>query len=215
MAPNDGEQLHRDHGPGAGIYLAFVPWVLFTLITQHDSLKAAAIIALIGAAGIAIRSAAGSGPKLLEVGAVAAFAGFTIVAFTVDASTAHWVERYARAIAASLLALIAFGSLPFTPFTEQYARASVPREFWSSSRFRQVNRQLTLMWALVFTTMVVSHVIAGATTHGAPTRSSTGSCRSSSSCGPPSAPARSARARQPRREHLEAGDLEFGGATSG
>lgn len=162
MAPNDGEQLHRDHGPGAGIYLAFVPWVLFTLITQHDSLKAAAIIALIGAAGIAIRSAAGSGPKLLEVGAVAAFAGFTIVAFTVDASTAHWVERYARAIAASLLALIAFGSLPFTPFTEQYARASVPREFWSSSRFRQVNRQLTLMWALVFTTMVVSHVIAGA-----------------------------------------------------
>jgi hypothetical protein len=152
----------REHGPGAGLYLAFVPWVLFTLITQHDSLKAAAIVALIGSLVIAIRSVLASGPKLLEIGAVATFAGFTIVAFTVDASTAHWVERYGRAIAAALLALIAFGSLLLTPFTEQYARESVPREFWSSPRFQQVNRQLTLMWALVFTAMVPSHVIAGA-----------------------------------------------------
>lgn len=91
-----------------------------------------------------------------------AFAGFAIVAFTVDASTAAWVARYARGIAASLLALIAFGSLLLTPFTEQYARESVPREFWSSPRFQQINRQLTLMWALVFTVMVPSHVIAGA-----------------------------------------------------
>jgi hypothetical protein len=151
-----------EHGPGAGLYVAFVPWVLFTLITQHDSLKAAAIVALIGSLVIAIRSALASGPKLLEIGAVATFAGFTIVAFTVDASTAHWVERYGRAIAAALLALIAFGSLLLTPFTEQYARESVPREFWSSPRFAQVNRQLTLMWALVFTAMVASHVIAGA-----------------------------------------------------
>jgi hypothetical protein len=87
---------------------------------------------------------------------------FTIVAFTVDASTAAWVARYARAIAASLLALVAFGSLVFTPFTEQYARESVPREFWSSPRFQHVNRQLTLMWGLVFTAMIPSHVIAGA-----------------------------------------------------
>jgi hypothetical protein len=31
------EQVHDNHGPGVGIYLAFVPWVLFTLIAQHDS----------------------------------------------------------------------------------------------------------------------------------------------------------------------------------
>ena len=161
-APSDSEQVHGHHGPGAGIYLAFVPWVLFTLITQHDSLKAAAVVALVASLVIAIRSVSASGPKLLEMGAVVAFAGFVIVAFTVDASTAAWVARYARAIAAALLALIAFGSLLIMPFTEQYARESVPREFWSSPRFQQVNRRLTLMWALVFTVMVPSHVIAGA-----------------------------------------------------
>jgi hypothetical protein len=159
---SDSEQGRGHDGPGGGIYLAFVPWVLFTLITQHDSLKAATIVALVASLVIAVRSVVRGSPKLLEIGAVVVFAGFAIVAFTVDASTAAWVARYARAIAAALLALIAFGSLLVSPFTEQYARESVPREFWSSARFQQVNRRLTLMWALVFTAMVPSHVIAGA-----------------------------------------------------
>lgn len=41
---------------------------------------------------------------------------------------------YARAVAAGLLALIAFCSLLLTPFTEQYAREQVPQQFWSSPR---------------------------------------------------------------------------------
>jgi hypothetical protein len=137
-----------DHGPSVGSYLAFIPWVLFTLIAQHSTLKAGAAVALIGSLAIAGRSIAAGRPKLLELGAVLAFAGLTVVAFTVDGSTGAWVARYARATAAALLALIALGSLLFTPFTEQYARESVPREFWSSPRFKQINRQLTLMWAL-------------------------------------------------------------------
>ncbi len=151
-----------DHSPGSGIYLAFVPWILFSLITQRDSLTAAAVVALIASILIALRSISTSGPKLLEIGAVAAFVGFAIVALLADASTTMWLERYARAIAALMLAAIAFGSLLFTPFTEQYARESVPRQFWSSPRFQQVNRRLTTMWGFVFSAMVVSHVLAGA-----------------------------------------------------
>jgi hypothetical protein len=146
---------------GFGIYVAFVPWILFTLITQHDSLKAAAIAALAAAVVIAFPSLAAGRPKLLELGAVVAFAGFAVVAFSADPATGAWVARYARAIAASVLALISFGSLLLTPFTEQYARDSVPREFWSSPRFKAINRQLTLMWAWVFVAMIPSHVIAG------------------------------------------------------
>ena len=74
------------------------------------------------------------------------------------------------ALATSLLALIALGSLSFMPFTEQYARESVPRKFWSSPRFKQINRQLTLMSGLVFIAMVPSHGVAGAiNTHRANT----------------------------------------------
>lgn len=156
-----GQIQERDR-TGFGIYVAFVPWVLFTLITQHDSLKAAAITALGAAVVIALPALIAGRPKLLEIGAIVAFAGFAIVAFLADAATGALVARYARAMSAAVLALIAFGSLLLTPFTEQYARESVPRELWSSPRFKEINRQLTLMWAFVFVAMIPSHLIAGA-----------------------------------------------------
>jgi hypothetical protein len=144
------------------MYVALVPWILFTLIAAHGTLKIASIAALVIAVLIAIPSARRGNPKAIEVGAAIAFAGFTVVAFLVDASTAHWLSRYARAIAAALLALIALGSLLFVPFTEQYARERVPQQYWSSPRFKAINRRLTLLWAGVFAAMVVCHVIAGA-----------------------------------------------------
>lgn len=149
-------------GPGAGIYLAFIPWIIFSVVAEHSTLKLAAIAALLASALIAVRSARSGGTKVLELGAVLAFVGFTVVAFTADLTTAAFVGRYARAIAAGLLSLIAFGSLLVVPFTEQYARETVPRQLWSSPQFKQINRNLTAMWGLVFAVMVPAHVIAGA-----------------------------------------------------
>jgi hypothetical protein len=162
-SPDEVDGASRtSHGPGSGIYLAFVPWILFSLIAQHDTLKAAAVVALLAAALIAAPAALRGRVRILELGAVIAFVGFTVVAFAVDPSTTHWVARYARAIAALLLALIAFSSLLFVPFTEQYARESVPREFWSTPRFKEINRRLTVLWGSVFLVMTVSHIVAGA-----------------------------------------------------
>ena len=147
---------------GGGIYLAFAPWVLFSVTTARYELTAAAVVALAAAIAISVPSLRAGRPKTLEIGAILAFAGLTIAAFSVDAATGAWIARYARAIAAGLLGLTALSSLLWTPFTEQYARESVPRELWSSSRFKQVNRKLTLMWAGVFAAMVPAHVLAGA-----------------------------------------------------
>jgi hypothetical protein len=154
---------HKDAaGPGLGIYLAFIPWIVFSLAAEHSTLKLAAIGALLTSALIAARSVRAGATKVLELGAVLAFLAFTIAAFNADPATAHFLDRYARAIAAGLLATIAFGSLLMVPFTEQYARESVPRELWSSPQFKRINRQLTAMWGLVFAAMVPAHVIAGA-----------------------------------------------------
>ena len=149
-------------GPSAGIYLAFIPWIVFTLVAQHSTLKLAAVGALLASVVIAARSVRAGGAKVLELGAVLAFVAFTVVAFGADPATAAFVDRYARAIAAGLLSLIALGSLLVVPFTEQYARETVPRQFWSSPQFKQINRRLTAMWGLVFAAMVPAHVIAGA-----------------------------------------------------
>jgi hypothetical protein len=147
------------------MYVGLVPWLLFTIVAAHGTLKIASIVALVIAVAIAIPGIRQDSPKAIEIGAAVAFAGFTVAAFAVDASTAHWLERYARAIAAALLAAIAFGSLLFIPFTEQYAREKVPRQYWNSPKFKAVNRQLTLLWAGVFSAMVVSHIIGGTINH--------------------------------------------------
>jgi hypothetical protein len=164
-----GEGQH-EHRFGSNIYIAFVPWLLFSVITTHAEVRAAAVIALIASILISLPSLRDGHPKALEIGAIVAFAAFTIVALTADAETRNWLARYARGIAAALLALISFASLLRTPFTEQYARESVPRELWSSPRFKSINRQLTTMWGFVFLLMVPSHIAAGAiNTHRAAT----------------------------------------------
>jgi hypothetical protein len=58
---------------GGRIYLAFVPWVLFTLITRHDDLQAAAIVGLVAAVAISVPSFLAGRPKVLEVGSIVAF----------------------------------------------------------------------------------------------------------------------------------------------
>lgn len=144
------------------MFIALVPWVLFTIVAEHGTLKLASLAALVIAVGISLPGIIKGRPKLLELGAVVAFIGFTVVAFAADASLGEFAERYARAIAAALLALIAFASLASVPFTEQYAREEVPQEHWSSPKFKSVNRRLTLMWGTVFAAMVPFHIAAGA-----------------------------------------------------
>jgi hypothetical protein len=160
---NTHEQATNQEGThGSGVFIALVPWVLFTIVAEHGTLKIASVAALVIAVGISLPGIIKGRPKLLELGAVVAFVGFTVVAFAADASLGEFVERYARAIAAALLALIAFGSLLTVPFTEQYAREEIPRELWTSPTFKSVNRRLTVMWGTVFAAMVPFHIAAGA-----------------------------------------------------
>jgi hypothetical protein len=160
MSSNKTETAEPSGG-GKGIFIALIPWLVFTVLVAHSTLTLGSIAALAAAVVIALPGVRSGRPKLLEVGGVVTFIGFAAVALLADASVAHWVARYARGIAAAILALISFASLLFTPFTEQYAREQVPRQYWGSPRFKQVNRKLTTMWACIFAAMVPFHAIAG------------------------------------------------------
>jgi predicted permease len=148
---------------GGGVLVALVPWVLFTLVAQHGTLKLAAIAAACAAAGVCAYSARNGGrPKLIELAALATFAAFIVVSFLAGPAVTQWLIRYARAIASGVLALLVFASLAVVPFTAQYARQSTPREIWPTPRFKEINRRLTVMWGEIFTAMTASHVVAGA-----------------------------------------------------
>jgi hypothetical protein len=144
----------------AGIFVALVPWLLFSVVCRFD-VQAAALLALAASAVIAFPAVRAGRPKILELAAVASFAGFSLVVLAIDPGSADTLHRYARGIAAGLLALIAFGSLLFTPFTEQYARESVPERFWGTPQFKAGNRAMTAMWGAIFAAMVPCHIVAG------------------------------------------------------
>jgi hypothetical protein len=144
----------------AGIYIALVPWVLFSVVARI-SVDAASLLALAAAAVIAVPGIKAGRPKILELAAVVSFAAFAAVVLVIDPGAADTLHRYARAIAAGLLAVIAFGSLLFTPFTEQYARESLPQRLWDTPAFKAGNRAMTAMWGGVFAAMVPCHIIAG------------------------------------------------------
>jgi hypothetical protein len=143
-----------------GIFIALIPWLLFSVVSRL-SVQAASVLALLVAVGIALPAIRAGRPKLLELAAVVSFAGFSVVVLAIDPGSADTLHRYARGIAAGLLALIAFSSLLFTPFTEQYARESVPERFWHTAQFKAANRALTAMWGGIFAAMVPCHIVAG------------------------------------------------------
>ncbi|MEJ2865381.1 hypothetical protein [Actinomycetospora flava] len=142
----------------------FAPWIVFTLTASRlgpGAVGVACLLALAVAVGLIAREMIkGESPKLLEVSAAVVFLALGIVAFAVPGVDA-FLAGYGRALAAAALAAIIFATLPVMPFTEQYARESVPREFWHTERFRSINRRISAVWGAVIVGMAVSHTVAG------------------------------------------------------
>lgn len=150
-------------GAHSTIWLAFVPWLVFAVISRRDTPEAAIVVGLLAAVAVAIPGFRAGRPKILELGTIAFFVAFGVVILAADPGSHGFLPRYARAIAAAGLALIAFGSLALgSPFTEQYAREQVDRSRWDSPIFRSLNRRFTALWGGVFLVMACSHVVAGA-----------------------------------------------------
>jgi hypothetical protein len=59
------------------------------------------------------------------------------------------------------LALVMPGSLLVVPFTEQYARESVLRQYWHSPVFRAVNRRISAVFGLAVLAAAACHLYAG------------------------------------------------------
>jgi hypothetical protein len=143
------------------IFIALIPWLLFSVLARFVDVDVAAGVGLVASIGIAAAGVTAGKPKILELGAVAGFVVLTGISLALSPDAADTFGLYARGVAAGMLSLIAFGSLLFTPFTEQYARDVVPASAWNSPRFKAANRELTTLWGGVFAAMVPCHIVAG------------------------------------------------------
>jgi len=146
------------------VLTGFVPWILFSLVATREGVggvTTAALLAFFVAAGFLIVSMVRSRSlKLLEVTGAAVFAVFGVVGM-VDPAADGFLTDYGRSLATLTLAVVIFVLLPVMPFTEQYARETVPQQYWHSPVFRSVNRRISAAWGSVIAVMGAGHALAG------------------------------------------------------
>jgi hypothetical protein len=135
-----------EHNP----FIGFVPWIIYWVVAEGPSTwMFGALCAVLSAIILGVSMGRG-GPRLLEIVTIVFFVAVTGAGMVVGAEDRDWMDTYATTLSSGVLAIMALGSLAFTPFTEQYARVSRPMEDWEKAVFRRTNKALTLMWALVF-----------------------------------------------------------------
>lgn len=143
--------------------LSLVPWLLFSFMIHRRGEQAAGIAALAAAAlaVLFIARAVKTGVKIIDVTGVVTFGAMGLASLTAGSEVTRWVADYGRGTSALVLAAVMITSAATVPFTEQYARESVPRQLWASPAFRAVNRRISLLWGAVMLVMGGGHLLAG------------------------------------------------------
>ncbi len=152
--------------------LGLLPWFLFGVVVQYGGAHLAGYAALAAVVLAVVLSVTG-GRKftILNAAGVVTFLVLGVAALAGPATIGDDVAHYGRGIASLVLAATMLGSLAFTPFTEQFARQSVPEQYWHSPVFRAVNRRISAGWGAAVLVIAGASLAYGAlAAHGHATR---------------------------------------------
>jgi hypothetical protein len=141
-----------------GILLAFAPFIAFAVL---ERLAGSTIGLLAGMAVSAILVARdvitpGRSAKILEIGTVILFAALSL--YTIAGGANLSVIGVRLCVDAGLLAIVLLSILVGQPFTLQYARETVAKDYWSSPSFVRANYVISAVWALAFLIMVLAEL---------------------------------------------------------
>lgn len=144
-------------------YAALLPWTVFAVVDRARGGGPfwAALGALIAA--LTLFATCGRADKrtrnTIVVGAIGWF-GALAIAGAVHGSDTGFLAHYGRTLSAAGFAVIAFGSLAFTPAIKYYTRPHVRASSWDDPSYHRVNIMITLIWAATFTLISVAHLVA-------------------------------------------------------
>ncbi|MBL4647931.1 MAG: alpha/beta hydrolase [Gammaproteobacteria bacterium] len=135
----------------------FVPWAIFFLFLGYDqlSLHLGAIGALVA---LVLLNKQGLCKKLLfDWGSLLFFIFFIVTIFVYYQP---WIDSHADLFANITLTIIAWISLLLKkPFTLDYAKQKLAKEYWQVRWFIRMNQYLTLSWASLFTLLTALNIL--------------------------------------------------------
>jgi hypothetical protein len=134
------------------IVLGLAPFILFFVLMRVVSPFAGLLAAFAAAVVLGLWEWRRGGKfKLLEVGSLILFGALVLYTLT---ARPEWTVAAVRLVVDGGLFAIAAASLAVNqPFTLQYAREQVPKEFWTSPLFMDTNRRITGVWTAAFAVM--------------------------------------------------------------
>ncbi|NMO90586.1 hypothetical protein [Actinomycetospora sp. TBRC 11914] len=135
-----------------GVFLGFVPWIVFSVVSGPSTWEWAALAGLVCSLILVVPTWRRThSMSILDAAGIAFFAVMAVLALALDRATLQPLEDRAQLLSSVVIAVVAFGSLAAgRPFTEYYAKQSTPREYWQSPVFTRINRVLTALWGTVF-----------------------------------------------------------------
>jgi intracellular septation protein A len=144
-----------------GVVLGFAPWIIFTVLCAPTTWEWATLTALLATVVLAVPDWRRSREvSLLDVVSVVFFAVLSVLALVLDRADLLWVENRAQLLSSAVLTLVVLAGLVIgRPFTEHYARQSVPRRYWTSPTFHRVNVVITAVWAAAFAVTTLCDVV--------------------------------------------------------
>ena len=141
---------------------SFAPWLVFLLATRVTSLYGAVAAGVVAAVVVLTRAIGQRRVHMLDVASAVYFVALGAVLVVVRPGHLDDWARYAQAGSHLALTVLVFGSIVVgRPFTESYARETVPESLWHTDQFRSLNRQISTVWGLAFLLGTVSLIAAG------------------------------------------------------
>jgi intracellular septation protein A len=145
------------------LILAFGPLIVFSLLARflpHGYIGVAALAAAVTALIAMAASRPVWPPKILSACSLVLFAVIAVLGFTLGTHDDRWLATWGGAGVGLILGAVILALIPVMPFTEQFARASVPESEWSSPTFKKINRVLSAGWGAAIFFLGVSRVLA-------------------------------------------------------
>jgi hypothetical protein len=138
--------------------LAFAPFIAFAIIDRLLGSVAGLCAGAAVAAAFLIRDlvVAGKTPKLLDIGAGVLFSGLGLYAAMFDPDWSIIAVRLY--VDCGLFLIVVFSLLSGRPFTIQYARETVPEQYWASPEFLHKNYVISSVWALAFAVLIATEL---------------------------------------------------------
>jgi hypothetical protein len=147
------------------LILAFAPLIVFSLLARflpHGDIGLAGLAAAVIALAVILTNRPVWPPKILNICSLVLFTVTAILGFTLGKNDDRWLATWGGAGVGLILGLIILVLVPVIPFTEQFAKETVPQAEWSSPTFKKINRVLSAAWGAAIFAIGLARVAAAA-----------------------------------------------------